>query len=250
VIRVVSSNERARAIDAALGPGLTGPDSLYLVIGGDGTMLGAIHEHGATPAYLGVNCGLIGFLMNDMPGEPATAAASVARALRDGAWSAFSFPRLRMTAHCRDGSTHTSLAVNDVYVERQTGQICHLRVTVDGREVVGRMSCDGLIMATPLGSTAYSLAAGGPAAHPLLEAIQMTAICPHAPRLAPITLPRSAVIRVEVLDPEHRPARAVADSRAVPDVVAVEVTLAGDPVRLAFLTGHDFTATLIRKILR
>ena len=104
-------------------------------------------------------------------------------------------------------------------------------------------------MPTPLGSTAYSFSAGGPAAHPLVAAIHLTAICPHIPRLAPLLLPPSATIRVEVLDPVERPARAVADGVPFEDVHTVEIASSGDSVRLAYRDGHDFTLTMIRKIL-
>jgi len=141
-----------------------------------------------------------------------------------------------------------ALALNDVYVERQ-GQTCHLRVTVNDVEVVRKMVADGIVAATPLGSTAYSFSAGGPAAHPLVHAIHLTAICPHIPRLAPLVLPPSARIRIEVLDADERPARAVADGVPREDVRRVDIVSSGDSVRLAYKHGHDFTATMIRKIL-
>ena len=207
---IVHANDasRARALGAALAD-LAGPADLCLVLGGDGTMLRAIQKHGPGFVYFGVNCGHLGFLMNDFPGETAEVAAAVRDTVREGRWFAQAFPRLRMRADTEQGVVE-SLALNDVYVERQ-GQTCHLRVTVDGVEVVRKMVADGIVAATPLGSTAYSFSAGGPAAHPLVGAIHLTAICPHIPRLAPLLLPPSSTIRVEVLDPAERPARAVAD---------------------------------------
>lgn len=83
-----------------------------------------------------------------------------------------------------------------------------------------------------------------------MRSIQLTAICPHAPKLAPLVLPAEARIRIEVLDAGRRPARAVADGISHGDVQAVEVAWStGDEVELGFLAGHDFTSTLIRKIL-
>ncbi len=246
MIRFVNEAPRARALDAALA-GLAGPDGLCLVLGGDGTMLRAIQKHGPEPVYLGVNCGHLGFLMNDFTGDTAQVAAAVTALVQEQRWVAHTFPRLRMTAESAHGQFEAA-ALNDVYVERQ-GQTCHLRVTVDGVEVVRHMVADGIVAATPLGSTAYSFSAGGPAAHPLVRAIHLTAICPHIPRLAPILLPPTSVIRVEVLDPATRPARAVADGVPFEDVRTVEITSSGDAVRLAYREGHDFTATMIRKIL-
>ncbi len=237
---------RARALEVALA-GVAGPKDLCLVMGGDGTMLRAIQRHGADVTYFGVNCGHLGFLMNDIHGDTAQVAAAVTTIVRDGTWRAVEFPRLRMIATGPEGE-YEALALNDVYVERQA-QTCHLRVTVDGVEVVRHMVADGIVAATPLGSTAYSFSAGGPAAHPLVHAIHLTAICPHIPRLAPLVLPPFARIRIEVLDPEERPARAVADGVPCEDVRRVEIFSSGDTVRLAYQEGHDFTATMIRKIL-
>jgi NAD+ kinase len=251
LIRVLSDSPRAVAVAEAvdgLAPSL--PEDLCLVLGGDGTMLRAIHDHGGEWRYFGVNCGYLGFLMNDMAGEPADVARQLVDLFAAERWFTTSFPRLRARATMVDGTTLDALATNDVYVERMSGQTCHLRVVVDGVEAVSRLVCDGIIAASPLGSTAYSFSAGGPACHPLLRGIQLTAICPHAPRLAPLILPDTAVVHVEILDPERRPARAAVDGVQHGPVASVEVRASGEHVRLGFATGHDFTATLIRKILR
>lgn len=235
--RVVSAKPRALALDDQLGP-IEGPEDLCLVIGGDGTMLEAIHRYDARYRYLGLNCGHLGFLMNEVD-------VDTRARIEAGAWFAQRFPRLRMRCN---GTT--TLAVNDVYIERSSGSTCHLKVTVDGVEVVDRMVADGVIAATPLGSTAYSFSAGGPAAHPLLQAIHLTPICPHQPRLAPIVLPAASKVRVEVLEPELRPARVVVDGEGIEGANVVEIDWAESGVDLCFFDGHDFTSTLMRKILR
>lgn len=244
-------SERALALEAAfVALGLhagTAPD-ICVVLGGDGSMLRAIQKRGPRLAYFGINCGHLGFLMNELPGDPPMVAQAIARILETRAFQAKAFPRLLMSAQV-EGGVRTARALNDVYVERQLGQTCHLRVTVDGVEVVGRMVCDGIVVATALGSTAYSFSAGGSAAHPLLRAIHLTAICPHTPRLAPLVLPVEAKVHVEVLDHRVRRARAVADGFPHEDVRAVDIATADDDVRLCFLEGHDFTTTMIRKIL-
>lgn len=235
--RVVSAKPRALALDEAIGP-FSGPDDLCLVIGGDGTMLEAIHRYDGGYRYLGLNCGHLGFLMNEVEGDPRAR-------IEAGAWFVQTFPRLRMRCN---GVEH--FAVNDVYVERSSGVTCHLKVTVDGVEVVDRMVADGVIAATPLGSTAYSFSAGGPAAHPLLRAIHLTPICPHQPRLAPIVLPATCKVRVEVLEADLRPARVVVDGKGIDGATVVEIDWADSGVDLCFFDGHDFTSTLMRKILR
>ncbi|MBM4393464.1 MAG: NAD(+)/NADH kinase [Deltaproteobacteria bacterium] len=249
--RVVNSNARASALADALDAG--GPivglgDEVVLVLGGDGTMLHAIHDHPGARTFIGLNVGYLGFLMNDLPAE--NAAAHVREHLQAGRWVAHRFPRLRMRADTTAGVVE-GLAVNDVYVERQSGTTVQLRAWIDGHQLASRLVCDGLIAATPVGSTAYSYSAGGAASHPLMRSVHLTAICPHAPRLAPIVLPASAKIAIEVLDPGRRPARAVVDGRAHGDVLRVEI--ASDPrddVSLGYFDDHDFTATLLRKVLR
>ncbi len=125
----------------------------------------------------------------------------------------------------------------------------HLRVRVDGVRVVERLVCDGLIVSTALGSTAYAFSAGNAACHPRLRLMQLTAICPHAPKMAPLNLPHEATVSAENLFPKRRPTRLVCDGFDHPDVVDIRVRDAKTDVRLAFLEGHDLTATLVRKIL-
>lgn len=251
-MREVSENPRARAIGAALDAmGWRVPDEVCLVLGGDGTMLKAVHLHGPYLRYFGVNCGHLGFLMNDLATEPEVAARDLVDLFESGGLLVRAFPRLSAITETADGEVVEDRAVNDVYLERSTGQSCHLRVLVDGVEVVDRLVCDGIITATPLGSTAYSFSAGGAAAHPLVRGMQLTPICPHSPRLGPLVLPHDAVVRVHVLQPDARPARVVVDGRERPEpALAVEVRASGDAVALCFAPGHDFTATLIRKVVR
>lgn len=247
---MVSKSPAAQAFAAALdaaGP-LPLPPELCLVLGGDGTMLQAIQKDGTGVTWLGLNFGHLGFLMNDVPLDGGVEFVRARLAAR--AYTSHRFMRLAMRAEAGGGALG-GLAVNDVYVERQSGTTCHLRVRVDGHVVADRLVCDGIIAATPLGSTAYSFSAGGPAAHPLVRSVHLTAICPHAPKLAPLVLPASAHIQVEVLDPVRRPARVVVDGVASENVRAVDIVHEpGQDVSLAFFEGHDFTRTLLRKLLR
>ena len=251
MIRFANSSARAVAIAAAMDALAVPPSvapNVCVVLGGDGTMLRAVHRHGPDLAYFGLNCGHLGFLMNELPGSPEEVAHALVDLLTRGRYEPASFPRLRMQATTGTGPVE-GFALNDVYVERQIGQTCHLRVTVNDVEVVSRMVCDGIIAATALGSTAYSFSAGGSAAHPLMRAIHLTAICPHTPRLAPLVLPAGSLVRIEVLDPAKRPARAVTDGVPFDDVHTVEIAASGDEVILCFTEGHNFVSTMIRKLL-
>ena len=228
------------------------PD-LCLVLGGDGTMLAAIHERGRDRRYLGINCGNLGFLMNDAAGEPAEVAREVLARVVDAQLQERAFLCLRVRWEPPEGAEipvdPSDFAINDVCLTRASGQTCHLRVEVDGVEVVSRLICDGLIAATPLGSTAYSFSAGGPAAHPSLEALHLTAICPHLPRLPPMVLPPRTRITVEARYPDHRPAHLSVDGVDRGPARWMEVSVDPARLRLCHLPGHDLTATLVRKIV-
>lgn len=220
-------------------------DGVVVVLGGDGFLLHTIASHGFDRTYLGLNAGRIGFLMNDADDPDAVRAAIEARA-----WSTTSFPVLEATARFTDGTERVLRAINDVALERSTGQTAHLSLAVDGRTVVDPLVADGLLFATALGSTAYTFSAGGPACHPTLGLLAVTAICPHHPRLAPFVLPDSASASVEVRQVERRPVRVVADGVATDGVVGLSVRVGAPRVNLAWLGGPDFTARMVTKILR
>ena len=249
MLRIDSQNSVAHALSERLRyrfdlDGL--PDELCVVIGGDGFMLESIREVGAGHVFLGLNAGRVGFLLNDAEDFEATI-----EAIENHRWQVHTFPRLSMRAtHTTGENESNAMAVNDVYLERMSGQTAHLQIEINNVPVVNRLVCDGIIASTALGSTAYHFSASGHACHPGVRAIHLTPICTHSPRLAPITLPADATIAIDVINAEKRPVRAVADGVAHPNVSRIEVQRADVDVRLAFLDGHDFTATLVDKILR
>ena len=249
MIRVNTSNPAAKVLHERLAERVdlsALPEDLCLVLGGDGYMLQSIREVGAGHVFLGINAGRVGFLLND----PEDFEAMV-DALESHSWMVHTFPRLRMLAHTSDGATPAeALAVNDVYLERMSGQTAHLQIEIDNVRVVDRLVCDGIIASTALGSTAYHFSASGHACHPGVRAIHLTPICTHSPRLAPITLPAEAKIAIECMGAEKRPVRAVADGVGHPNVSRIEIERADVDVGLAFLDGHNFTATLVEEDLR
>ena len=247
MLRIDEHNPKAVQLAERLLPHLDTdalPDDLCLAIGGDGWMLSCIRELGSSWLFLGLNAGHLGFLLNDIPDLN-----TVIDQLHNRQWSHLPFPRLGMKALSPDGTQHHALAVNDLYAERSTGQTAHLRVCIDGEPVVERLICDGLLTATALGSTAYSYSAGGVPTHPLVRAVQVTPVCPHAPRLGPFMLPEDAVIEITALDTHRRPVRAVADGVDIGLLQQMQIQVE-DEIRLAFLEGHQYTRTLISKILK
>ncbi|MFM2163267.1 MAG: hypothetical protein RLZZ383_2779 [Pseudomonadota bacterium] len=242
--RNATAQRHADALAVAMPEGWA-HDEVVLVFGGDGFLLQVVQELGFQRTYLGINAGRIGFLLNDVDDF-----AAVAEQLRRGAWTTYRFPVLEAVATDVHGVAHRLHAVNDVVLDRATGQTAHLGLRIGGRTLVETLVADGVIVSTALGSTAYTFSAGGPACHPTLEVLAVTAICPHKPRLSPFLLPLDATIEVEAQSVERRPVRLLTDGRQLDAVVSLSVTAAAARVAVAWLDGHDHTARMVGKILR
>lgn len=222
------------------------PPHLYVVIGGDGFMLQCVRNHYAPERiFLGLNCGRLGFLLNELPEELET----LPERLLSPSLRISTFPRIRMRAQDVAGNHHEALALNDIYLERMTGQTCHLKLQINGTVVVHELVCDGMIFSTALGSTAYTFSAGGIPCHPSLQVIGITPICPHVPRMTPLVFPLSSTVEACVLSIERRRVRAVVDGVDFNEISHLSVSDANSPVQLAFFQEHDFTGTLVRKVL-
>lgn len=235
---------RGRLVDR-LGADWVAPGNVRVVIGGDGFLLRTVRPQGwPEHPWLGLNAGTLGFLLNDVDDFD-----RVAEKLAAGRYVIHSFPVVLSTLHLTSGQVVQERALNDVYLERMSGQAARLRLSIDGHEVVERLVADGIIFSTALGSTAYTYSAGGQPMHPLLPVLQITPICPHQPRLPSFGLPCASLAMVEIEQPEFRPVRAVVDGRMMDDVLRVEAALSQDGVRLAYFEDHDFTARMLKKIV-
>lgn len=195
---------------------------VVIALGGDGFMLQTLHtmlerRQLAVPVF-GMNLGTVGFLMNEW--RPDALDDRLARA------KSFRVTPLQMTATGVDGRVHTLPAINEVSLLRETRQTAKLEVTVNDRIVMPELACDGILAATPAGSTAYNLSAQGPIL-PLGSAlIALTPISPFRPRRwRGAILPDKTRIGLRVLEPAKRPVSAVADQREVRDVATVAITL-------------------------
>ena len=188
-----------------------------VALGGDGFMLETLHRClGRAVAVYGMNCGSVGFLMNTFSEDDLPARLGRAQ-------EALLHP-LRMTATTRDGRSHEALALNEVSLLRQLRQAAKVRITVDGRMRLAELICDGVLVATPAGSTAYNLSAHGPIVPLSANLLPLTPISAFRPRRwRGALLPSSAQVLFEVLEPDKRPVAAVADFTEVRDVVAVAV---------------------------
>jgi len=213
---------------------------VIVALGGDGFMLQTLHgtQHLAAPVY-GMNRGTIGFLMNEY-------SESDLAARLEAAEEAVLNP-LRMTALDVDGQEHRALAINEVSLLRAGPQAAKLRISVDGRLRMDELVCDGALVATPAGSTAYNYSAHGPVLPIGSDVLALTAVATFRPRRwRGALLPKTAHVRFDVLEPDKRPVMAEADSRAIRNVVAVEIR--SDPGvehRILFDPGHGLEERLI-----
>ena len=188
-----------------------------VALGGDGFMLRTLHRNIARglPVY-GMKLGTIGFLMNhyvvdDLPERLARAQETLLRPLVTEAIN-------------EAGSTVNALAFNEVSLLRQTKQIAHLRISLNGSVKIDELMCDGVIVATPAGSTAYNFSAHGPILPLGSQLIAMTPISPFRPRRwRGAIIPAVTDIKLDILDPYKRPVSATADSNEVRDVVEVRI---------------------------
>ena len=191
--------------------------TVIVALGGDGLMLRTLHRHIARglPVY-GMKLGTIGFLMNhhhadDLPQGLARAQETPLRPLVTEVIS-------------ESGSTATALAFNEVSLLRQTKQIAHLRVSLNGSVKIDEMMCDGIIVSTPAGSTAYNFSAHGPILPLGSQLLAMTPISAFRPRRwRGAIIPDVTDIKIDILDPYKRPVSATADSNEVRDVVEVRI---------------------------
>jgi NAD+ kinase len=187
-----------------------------VALGGDGMMLETQHRFlGRNPPIYGMNRGSVGFLMNGYREEDLPARLAAAQAAR--------VHPLRMRAHSATG-THAALAINEVSLLRETRQAAKLRILVDGKERLSELICDGILVSTPAGSTAYNLSAHGPIVPLDANLLPLTPISAFRPRRwRGALLPSTARVVFEVLEGEKRPVSATADYTEVRDVRRVEV---------------------------
>ena len=210
------------------------PDQAAVIValGGDGFMLETQHRllgHN-TPIY-GMNCGSVGFLMNAFQEQGLLQRLAQSQ-------SVVLHP-LRMRARDGQGGMQEALAINEVSLLRETRQAAKIRIMVDGKLRMEELICDGILVSTPAGSTAYNLSAHGPIVPLGANLLPMTPISAFRPRRwRGALLPSDAVVTFEILEPQKRPVRVEADYVEVRDIRTVEV-LEDRNVRLTMLFDPD-----------
>ena len=207
---------------------------VIVALGGDGFMLQTLHQAMNSGKHIyGMNKGSVGFLMNRYSTEGlidriAAATENIIHPLEMKTTDAY-------------GNKHTALAINEVSLLRQSYQAAKLKVDIDGRTRLDELICDGLLLATPAGSTAYNLSAHGPILPldtPLLALTPVSAFRPRRWRGA--LLPERVIVDIQILEPEKRPVNAVADHQEVKSVEHVRIRQAHD-TSVSILSDSDYS---------
>ncbi|MEL7481328.1 MAG: NAD kinase [Pseudomonadota bacterium] len=215
---------------------------IIVALGGDGAVLDALRRRfdDRKPVY-GMHRGTVGFLMNeyneaDLPARLAAAEQAT-------------LVPLSMDAVDINGDVHSALAINEVSLLRQTAQTAKIRIEVDGKERLKALSCDGIMVATPAGSTAYNLSAHGPILPIGANLLAMTPVSPYRPRRWRGALLRhDAKVRLEAIDAERRPISATADNVEVRDIVRVDIAEAPKrALTMLFDPGHALDERILRE---
>ena len=213
---------------------------MVVALGGDGFMLEVLHRNLVTrrPIY-GMNRGSVGFLMNDYHEDRL--------AERIGAAEQAVIHPLSMSATDAAGARHQALAINDVSLLRSTRQAAKLRILIDGRPRLEELICDGVLVSTPAGSTAYNLSAHGPIIPIDAQVMAVTPISAFRPRRwRGALISHRAKVTFEILEADKRPVSAVADNFEVRDVLEVHV-VEDRSIALAVLfdAGHSLEERML-----
>lgn len=190
---------------------------ILLTLGGDGQLLKVMHDYlGQGKPVFGMNCGSVGFLMNDFQETDLEQRLAQARKV--------DIHPLVMEAYKTDGTVSKAHAFNEVALCRSTHQAAKLGITIDGEMRIEELICDGMIVATPMGSTAYNLSAHGPIIPLRSKSLALTPISAFRPRRwKGAVLDHDAKITITALDKNKRPVYAAADSRVVSNIEKVDV---------------------------
>ena len=243
---VAAATQVARAARSALeqryGSVPPAQADIIVALGGDGLMLQALHRHmrRGTPIF-GMNLGTVGFLLNTYKQTGLLTRLRKARRV--------TLSPLRMRAVDSRGRKHEVMAINEVSLLRSSRQTALLEVKIDGRMRLPDLYCDGAMVATPAGSTAYNLSAHGPILPLGAGLLALTPINAFRPRRwRGALLPRASSVEFAILDPGKRPVAAAADSVEIANVVKVTVTEAIDiELTLLFDPEHDLEERILKE---
>ena len=215
---------------------------VIVALGGDGFMLEAIKENlDLSLPIFGLNFGSVGFLMNAVNDEPLME--------RINASQSIDIAPLKMIATTSDNKVHTGIAINEVSLLRETRQAAKLKITIDNNTRLEELICDGILLSTPSGSTAYNLSAHGPILPINADVLALTPISAFRPRRwRGAIIESSSKVEFEILEAAKRPVSAVADNVEVRNVVKVTVAQGQEHrVKILFDAKHSFEERILNE---
>jgi NAD+ kinase len=235
----------ARHLAALYGQARPEEAEVIVALGGDGFMLQSLHRFmNSGKRIFGMNRGSVGFLMNEYRdnGLAERIAAAIPETIRP----------LEMIAQTAGGKAYKAIAINEVSLLRQSYQAAKLRIDVDGKERLDELICDGVMVATPAGSTAYNLSAQGPILPLDAPLLALTPVSPFRPRRwRGALLPNQSVVDIEILEDAKRPVNAVADHDEVKSVLHVSIRQSETlEVTLLFDEGHSWDERILAEQFR
>jgi NAD+ kinase len=239
------AEEAAAMLSAAYGDVSVEEADVIVALGGDGFLLQVLRETmGTGKRVYGMNRGTVGFLMNEFRTEGLDERIETA--------DAETIRPLEMETVSEGGLTSRALAINEVSLFRQSYQAAKIRITIDGQVRMDELICDGVIVATPAGSTAYNLSAQGPIVPLDAPLLALTPVCPFRPRRwRGALLSNRSTVRFDVLEQPKRPVNAVADHTEVKSVLSVTVReSAALTATLLFDAGHSWDERILAEQFR
>lgn len=240
--RSPNGQEAIKALEEKYGSASIEDADVIVALGGDGFMLQTLHRNMENPKPIyGMNRGSVGFLLNTYDEDNLQERLDKAEPVE--------LHPLRMKASREAGTSQEALAINEVSVLRQTRQAAKVRISIDGKVRIDELICDGCMLSTPAGSTAYNMSAHGPILPIGTGVLALTPVSAFRPRRwKGAILPSGARIKFEMLEEFKRPVSAVADATEVRDVNEVEVWEDSDiSLQLLFDAGHSLEERILRE---
>ena len=236
------AQKKKESLEKKFGSNSVNSADVIVVLGGDGFMLEAIkNQMEKNLPLFGLNYGSVGFLMNTVNDEDLIQRLNSSQSIK--------IAPLSMTADTTDGSTHEAIAINEVSLLRETHQAAKIKISIDKNVRLEELVCDGVLLSTPSGSTAYNLSAHGPILPINADVLALTPISAFRPRRwKGAILNNKSEVKFEIIDSKKRPVSAVADSVEVRNVNSVSVKQdSKNKVELLFDSQHSFEERILNE---
>ena len=237
-----NAQKKKENLEKKFGNNSTDNADVIVVLGGDGFMLEAItNQMEKSLPLFGLNYGSVGFLMNAVNDEDLIQRLNSSQSIK--------ISPLSMTANTADGSAHEAIAINEVSLLRETHQAAKIKISIDGNVRLDELVCDGVLLSTPSGSTAYNLSAHGPILPINADVLALTPISAFRPRRwKGAILNNKSEVKFEVIDSHKRPVSAVADSAEFREIESVVIKQDNQKsVELLFDAQHSFEERILNE---